>query len=668
MQFVVAASARDRRVALRLRQALVDRGADAKLLDYAEAPTKAMRVLALCSPSALREPELGDWIDQFSWLAGRHKVYLIGVETETPVPPLSLQAERRPDGSFWRGPRPPVLGALYTDESSIERLADRVLRQAQPSGVLKSLSAGARTAVLPPRPGAWSMALGGVCAVSVAVAIWQAGVAAQFRSEASQSQAFASRLLTDLTENLPNTARRETLVRLADMLSERYLDADMRRLSDDEVGRRAQLFNLIGEARDVNSDPVGAREAFMAAFAHTEALLARRPDDPERLYNHAQSAFWLGASAYRSGALESAASYWTLYADLAERMVALAPGNLRYQTEQAYAELNLGIVDLDRGEADAALSRFAAAEAVLGGPALDAGLVGDREVANVAAWQADAYFARGELEAALAARQRQIDIYVQRLEETGEVQSLRFDLAQAQHRAAGIATALGRTDEALGLLDAALEVSAQRHEAAPENDRFARRYVSLIADRARLALWNGELMRAQLLLGEARRTAARSNEAGESDHLFLPDAVIHKLAAEIALASGAWETAVLEAGQARLSAERALSDNQGRARGLIAWSEYLHGEALTAAGQPLEGREAYRRARVVLMSPDYQDSPLRLDLLSRVHWRLGDYAAALQERSALEAIGYARSDFVQFWAEADREATASMTSENGEEL
>ncbi len=124
------------------------------------------------------------------------------------------------------------------------------------------------------------------------VTVWQADQISAYQDEAAQAQAFTSRLLTDITENLPRAASQETLIRLADELTRTYLETSVAGLSDDELGRRARLFNLIGEARDVHGQPEEAREAFLAAFEMTEALLNRAPNNLQRVYDHAQSAYW----------------------------------------------------------------------------------------------------------------------------------------------------------------------------------------------------------------------------------------------------------------------------------------------------------------------------------------------------------------------------------------
>jgi len=213
------------------------------------------------------------------------------------------------------------------------------------------------------------------------------------------------------------------------------------------------------------------------------------------------------------------------------------------------------------------------------------------------------------------------------------------------------------------LLEHAITSAANLFESNSENDRFSRHYVSTLYERARLALWQEDLTRAQLLLGEARRVAAATTLSGEADERYIERAVIHQLYAEIALLSGAVTTAISEALQAVLISEQAIAAGFTSAYPLHITAHYTHGEALVAEGRLLEAQRSYQAVITALETLSPQDRDLRLsDLLARTLWRQGETEQASALRARLELSGYARADFLAFWATAEPIASAAAVT------
>ena len=658
---IIAAASADERRAKRLCQALLDRGVRAVVSDEVGVAEKSARLFVLCSPAALKCQALNNFLEDFTWSNGLRHIHVVGVETERPVLPMALRAERRSNGSFWTLPKPPILGALYNDEASVEALADEITHEIEAdSNVNVARSIASNVAQRPLATG-----LAATCAMMLGVTVWQADQISAYQDEAAEAQAFTSRLLTDITQNLPQTARQETLIRLADDLTRTYLDSPAAGLSDDELGRRARLFNLIGEARDIHGQPQEAREAFLAAFEMTQALLDRAPNDLQRVYDHAQSAYWVANQAYRGGDIATAETFADIYARMAETLVAREPDNPSYQAERGYAALNLGVIDLETGNPVSAKALFEEAVEIFEDGLLEERVIGLSDLGNTLGWLADAERDSGELQLALETRERELALYRQELERSPGESDLLLDVAHTQGEIASIATDMGDDARSAQLLDQALDTLNTLFLGAPENDRYARIYVQLIQQRAKLALDRDEMVRAQLLIGEARRLAARTNESGENDSLYLTRTWALTLAGELAWKAGSYETAVLETTQAISAGEQAIANGKEIARSSLSTAYFVRGEALSALGRQGEAETMYRTA-LNQLGMIAEPRPLAvIDLESRLYWRLGDVAQAMRLRRALEARGYANFSFRTFWADIDQGATAQASPYQG---
>lgn len=658
---IIAAASADEASAKSLRQALLDRGVRVVMAAEVGVAEKKARLIVLCSPASLKCQTLNNFLEDFVWSNGMHHVHVVGLESERPVLPMALRAERRSNGAFWTLPRPPVIGALYNDTMSLEHLADEIAHECSTDPSATLVSSAVSSVVRRPL----ATGLAAACAVMLGVSVWQADQISAHQEEAEAAKAFSSRLLTDITQHLPNTARRETLIRLADDLTETYLTASAAGLSDDELGRRARLFNLIGEARDVHGDPAGAREAFTAAYGLTQALLDRSPANMQRVYDHAQSAYWVGNQAYRSGDLMTAERYFDMYAQMADLLMEREPDNLSYQAERGYAALNLGVIELESGNAPTAADLFSQAAERFGNGLVQEGVVQVADLGNALGWLADARREMGDVAQARSSREHQLALYEEQLAQSpGDSRTL-YRIAHTQAEIASLATDMGEDDDGAQLLDQALDRASTLYAGSPDNDRYARFYVGLIFQRAQIALMRDDLIRAQLLIGEARRLAARTNENGENDGRYLSRSATLTLSATLALQAQSYESAVLDATQAVSTGEQSVAAGFETARPYLAQAYFVRAEALSALGQLDEANMMYRSAlnQLGLMNtprPMYSD-----ELEARIAWSLGDVSRALAVRQSLEERGYARRSFLAFWSEIDQANTVEAEFSQG---
>lgn len=242
-------------------------------------------------------------------------------------------------------------------------------------------------------------------------------VAIQARYDAERQRASAEGLiefmLTDLRERLEGVGRLDVLSAVNRRALSYYRQQDLDALPVESLERRSRILLAMGEDDEQRGDLTRALAQFQEAARTTSALLDERPDDPQRIYTHAQSEFWVGLIAWRTQRIEAAQRAFERYEHLAYRLVEEDPTNPDWLMETGYAASNLATLLLrDRGNAVAAEKRFRAslglfARALRLKPR-DEGIRWD--IADSHGWIADSYRAQGRFADALAERKRQKDI------------------------------------------------------------------------------------------------------------------------------------------------------------------------------------------------------------------------------------------------------------------
>lgn len=202
-------------------------------------------------------------------------------------------------------------------------------------------------------------------AAVMSVLAWSATVA---RDEAvfqrNESQQLTEFMLTDLRGRLDEVGRLDILETVGTRLMTSYDRQNLARLDADALGRRARVQLLLGEIENSRGNLSGALKTYQAAAATTAELLARDPDEPQRMFDHAQSLYWVGYIAWQRGDLDSAKRQFKGYDMLADGLLAADPAKIEWQLEKSYAQSNLGTVASDRGDLDAAREHFANALAI----------------------------------------------------------------------------------------------------------------------------------------------------------------------------------------------------------------------------------------------------------------------------------------------------------------
>ncbi|MEP0392494.1 MAG: toll/interleukin-1 receptor domain-containing protein [Erythrobacter sp.] len=312
-----------------------------------------------------------------------------------------------------------------------------------------------------------------LCMMAMAFVAIQARNEAQFQQ--GQAEEFVGYLVGDLRTELRGVGRLDVM-RKANERALAYYQAqeDLGALSPETLSQRARVLHAIGEDEltTIGGDHFKAGEIFAEAFRGTEAGLRENPSDPKRIFDHAQSNFWLGNHAYDSGDWDSTETFFQAYRELSAQMYRQDETDLTALVETGYAEGNLCTLELKR-DGDMQLARERCTESLkLFQEARrrepnNAGHIVN--IANRYAWLADALVRTGSL---IEARRERLkgELLAQELREREpENKDWQYLWLSAQISLAQNERELGLAEEARKRLQQALPVSQALSASDPEN-------------------------------------------------------------------------------------------------------------------------------------------------------------------------------------------------------
>ncbi len=467
------------------------------------------------------------------------------------------------------------------------------------------------------------------------------------REQRRQAEGLVGFMLGDLKEKLEPIGRLDALDAVGSRALSYYQHQDKSDLSDEALAQRSKALTLMGEIAQTRGDTAGALSRYQEALASTAEAVRRYPDDPQRLFDHAQNVFYVGAIAYQRGGLDQAESAWREYQKLADRMVALSPDNKTYEQEQVYANTNVGTVLMDKRRYREAASAFQTA--LQRAESLAAAEPRNKDyqsrVINNLAWLADANESAGNIEQALGERERQLRLIadLQRIDPRDT--SLQRD-AMTSHRSIGRLLA-SKGDVAGGFkeLQAGVTISDALFRIEPENTEWLQASAAGQFDLADL----------QLAAGRTADAAATSRSTCDIvDRLISRDGTVSdwksmlrsrclELRTRVALAQGDAPQA------ARLSRQwlaAARSSPQATDRTMLGFTALATGgDALAAAGNRAEATKWWTAAsRAIPQSTTLR--PSEQATLIRVKLEIGDRSGAQPLISSLTSSGYRHPAYV----------------------
>lgn len=586
---------------------LDDLPAGSDLTEEVQAALRDSRFLiVICSPSSARSK----WVDQeilhFKRLHGEGRILAAIVDGEPFAVDTPGQAEREcfPEAIRFRLEDSGRLG-----DRRIEPIAAdfRPGRDGRKYGRSK-LAAGLLGLKLDDlvrresqrRNARMSVVAGGSLAIAAAMGLL-AYATLLARNEAQQQRAEAIRarddaegliefMLTDLRQKLDAVGRLDALEVVGQRALQYYGTQDVDGLAADALGRRARTQLLIGEVDNLRGDLDAALQAYRQAAATTDEQLSRDPDNPQRLFDHAQSVFWVGYIAWQRGDLDDATRAMAEYRDHAQRLVALEPENPDWRVELGYAVSSLGSIEFELRQWSIALDDFERSRAI--------------NQANVAGKPDD--------------------------------DAARLDLGQDYSYIGETLAVLGRYPEAstsfeaeIALYDAILDADATHNLAAAR-----RQWAEIFLARIDLDLGRPAAARPRL---ERLENALQDRVAVDEGDTRLREAL-----AVVRTERSAAELALGDSGAARASAGRALESSRHLARmdgeNLLWQSYYAHALAAAArAAAPdadLAAEIEAQRARMLELARRTPDSTFIVPAAAELQRLAGDMAAGPEAGAA----------------------------------
>lgn len=275
----------------------------------------------------------------------------------------------------------------------------------------------------------------------------------QAERQRQQAEGLIEFMLTDLRSRLQGVGRLDILGAVNDKALAYYAsEKDLVALPDASLERRARVLHAMGADAQRSGHGKVALQEFEEARRATAALLKKDPKNPDRIFAHAQSEFWLGYAAFARRNDDIALPRFQTYLHLANQLNMVEPNTPRSMRELAYAHGNICSLYLDKAnDPNASLKACRAAlvtmQAVAKAIPTDPSVWSD--LANREAWMSQALEQVGDVNAALDARQRQI-AYVDKLVASDRNNaSYRQDWVLAQFSTAKLLRKIGRTSQAI---------------------------------------------------------------------------------------------------------------------------------------------------------------------------------------------------------------------------
>jgi len=477
----------------------------------------------------------------------------------------------------------------------------------------------------------------------MAVTSTLAVTAIQARNEAREQRREAEGLVEfmvgDLRAKLEPIGKLDALDGVGSRVLAYYKRQDATKLPDDALLQRSQALNLMAQVAYQRGNLDQSEALYRQALAGTAEAVRRSPNDSRRLFEHAQNVFWLGEIARFGGRADEAVAEYGEYKRLADRLVALEPDNIRWRMEGFYGVENMGIsLRNERRFPEAARQFESALQPIQNLAALDSGnLSYQKELATVLAWLADTQRDLGNLDAAIALRQRQVSVLEKASSAKADVQ-LRTQLIPA-HMGLGILLGWrGQTNGGIQQLRTAIGIDDGLIAVEPGNEVW-KAYGA-----------NARLFLAGILLQTgARDEAAQLAETGcaligrHSGSAPASSTQTNCLStqARVALAFGDSQKALQFAQQGLALAQSEKSGDSFRDHFTVAGAYRLLGDAQRAAGDPAKAAASWANALAMIPS-NVSEKPPELDEHALILERVGRAGEAIRLVSHLNAMGYRR--------------------------
>ena len=647
-------------------------GADLKA-SVQDALSKSRWLIVVCTPDAARSPWVNREIIEFKKLHGERRVLALiargepfasdmpGREAEECFPPAlrrALNDQGVPEGELLE----PIAADMRKhgdgpQRATLKLLAgmlgvsfdDLVRRDMQRRVRLLSAVAGASV-------------LGLVAFAFLTV------MAVQARNEAQhqrvQAEGLIEFMLGDLRKKLEPVGRLEVLDSVGEKALAYYGAQESGKLDATALGHRSRAMHLIGEIRDLRGDPAEAQKAFEQAAETTAQLLAQAPNDGQRIFDHAQSVFWVGYAAWKRVDGKTAEAKFLEYLALGQRLTNVDPMDLDWQAEVAFAHVNLGMVQLGTGRPEEALRSMQLAGDRLGQ------LVNQRpelrfELAQNHGWRANAYELLGDYERALSEQQRKLALF-RSMADGEKNRVVQRGVLSALNPISQYELALGRVNEAQANAKLGKELADRLVREDPGNLRWR-------ADACYVGLRLVEIQLAQAKQADAKRGLLdakscviqlnASGTRGPRDSLLLGARQLWLSSLLIPLENRSPLIAESQRFLDRHQPELAANTPDGAKLALELANVALALGRLHAAQDPEAARRAWERAASLIQPFAHLPDGALLTALARAQLNLGNGQAAAALLGRIQTSSYRHPTYADLVKQLQAERGGGKTSE-----
>ena len=290
------------------------------------------------------------------------------------------------------------------------------------------------------------------------------------RDQRREAEGLVAFMLGDLKDKLEPIGKLDALDGVGSRVLAYYGKQDASELSDAALLQRSRALSLMAEVSYLRGDLATSSGLYRQAMLGTAEAMRRNPDDPTRIFDHAQNVFYVGEIALNQGRLDDAERQMREYKSLALKMVALGPDNMKWRMEEQYAEVDLGLILLNQRRFSEAAAQFTLALNTIDALTTADPSNGDYQKSRTEslAWLAEAQSAEGRLAEATIQRERQVALLNGMLKRTGDV-VYRQKLIAAERGLGNLYGARGQVELALQHFRAAVDQADQLTSIEPDN-------------------------------------------------------------------------------------------------------------------------------------------------------------------------------------------------------
>jgi tetratricopeptide (TPR) repeat protein len=462
------------------------------------------------------------------------------------------------------------------------------------------------------------------------------------RDQRRQAESLIEFMVGDLRDKLQPLGQLTALDGVGSRVLEYYRKQDTSELSDAELMQRSSALSLMGDVAYQSGKLDEAQKFYRQAMAGTEEAVRRSPDDPQRLFDHAQNVFWIGEVARWRGDPDTAAKEYREYRRLAYRLAALDPDNLKYRMEVHYGEEDVGISLLNKRNYPEAAQQFQASlDPIEKLASLDPHNIDYQiEVGNVLSWVAEAERAQGNYDAAIATRERQLSLLEELINGGAQDVQLRRQAAVA-HMAVGILLGeRGELAQGSDHLRSAIAQADRLTEIEPRSAMWKLAAAMTRLNYARLLLTMGNLDEAKSQWADGCRLAAglQASGAGMTGARSVRTDCF-TIQSRLALTSGATDAALAAAERALISARAERNEDPVTDHYRVATVELLLGDVRKRTGDDAAAKAAWT-AGLGQLPQGVAERPQDINTHAELLRRLGRSSEARPLTAKLAAIGY----------------------------